>query len=724
MAIKLPLSDLKSIHQTEYLLKGATMKNNSISLFKLLTILLFIFFSTQSHARNNILDHIEVQNSNEQSVIKITFIERLVYRSHAPKNSGDLVTVQLNTQTPITASERLVWTATAMIPLFEVVLDPLNDQQAELTLRFNRDVDFDIQPSSDSYSIIITLHHEAIEQAISLPEIVVTATVPPVPEFQKNAQNELLAKLMEEARQAMSKEEYSSAIQLYTKVLGKDQTVFAKQALEYLGVAREKKKQLAHAKNIYEQYLKRYPEGEDTDRVRQRLLTMISASDTPKEKLRDVAQTKKEDAKWQIFGGISQNYNNNVTLSDTTGRSVTQDELRSDLDVSAQLRAHDYDLKARFTGGYTNKFQGSPNDKRLSSFYVDAKDKIRGASVRVGRQSRTTGGVLGRFDGIFGDYQVKEKIKVNVVAGYPVDSSRDVKPKTERYFYGISADIGTIDNAWDFNIFAINQENDGFTDRQAIGGEARYFDTQKSFFTLVDYDVHFDELNLFIFNSRWTLSEKTTANVNYDYRNSPILTSRNALTGQTVTHLQDLLNIFPRNVIFDLAKDRTAQSQSLFAGITHQLNKQFQLNADIRLSKLTDTQTSGGVIASTGTDIEKEYSLQLTGTSLIKEGDLLILTTSYSDLTTSNSTTVTLNTRYPLTSKLRINPRIRYRYRDNFVVGSTQETYSPSIQMTYRMHRNFQFEAEIAADWENTKLAGTDDRIRNFFFLLGYRYDF
>jgi tetratricopeptide (TPR) repeat protein len=701
------------------------MKNNVASLLKSLTILLFIFFSTQTLARNNILDHIEVQNSNEQSVIKITFIERLVYRSHTPINNGDLVTIQLNTQTPITASERLVWTPTATIPLFEAVLDPLNDQQAELVLRFNREVDFDIQASSDSYSITITLHHAATEKVVTLPEIVVTATVPPVPEFQKNAENELLAKLMEEARQAMSKEEYSTAIQLYTKVLGKDQTVFAKQALEYLGVAREKKKQLAHAKNIYEQYLKRYPKGEDTDRVRQRLLAMISASDIPKEKLRDVAQTKTKKTKWQIFGGISQNYNNNVTVSDTSGRNITQDELRSDLDVSAQLRAHDYDIKARFTGGYTNKFQGSNDEQRLSSFYVDTKDKIRGASVRLGRQSRTTGGVLGRFDGIFGDYQVKEKIKVNVVAGYPVDSSRDVKIVSERYFYGISADIGTINKAWDFNIFAINQENDGFTDRQAIGGEARYFDTQKSFFTLVDYDVHFDELNLFIFNSRWTLSDKTTANINYDYRNSPILTTRNALTGQTVTHLQELLNIFPRSTIFDLAKDRTAQSQSLFAGISHQLNKQFQLNGDIRLSKLTDTKTSGGVIASAGTDLEKEYSLQLTGTSLFKEGDLLLLTTSYSDLTTSDSTTVTLNTRYPLTSKLRINPRMRYRYRDNHINSSTQETYSPSLQLTYRVYRNFQLEAETAADWEKTTLAdGTEEWIKNYFFLLGYRYDF
>jgi hypothetical protein len=708
-----------------------TMKKNIASLMQYVTILLFIFFSTQSMARNNILDHIEVQDSRDQSVIKITFIERLIYRSHAPKNRSDLINIQVNSQNNLniidSVTELLVWTPTSTVPLFEVALEPINARQADLVIRFNKEIDFEVQPSSDSYSIIITVYHPQgdQDQAIILPNITVTA-VPDLPDFQKNAENELLAKLMEEARQAMAKGEYVSAIKLYTKVLGKDQSVFTKQALEYLGVAREKRKQTAHAKSIYEQYLKRYPEGDDADRVRQRLLTMISVSDVPKDKLREAAKTSKDTPQWQIFGGISQNYNKNVTISDTIGRNETQDELRSDLDVSARLQTENHDLRARFTGGYTNSFLGGErDDKRLSSLYVEAKDKIRGASVRLGRQSRTTGGVLGRFDGLFGDYQLREKLKVNFVAGYPVDSSRDVQVETERHFYGVSADIGTINNAWDFNIFAINQENDGLTDRQAIGGEARYFDAQKSFFTLIDYDVHFDKLNLFIFNSRWTISEKTTANINYDYRTNPILTTRNALIGQTtVTHLQDLLNIFPRDTIIKLAEDRTAESQSLFAGITHQLNQQFQLNGDLRLSKLSDTNTSGGVIASKGTDLEKEFSIQLTGTSLLKEGDLLIVTTSYSDLTTSDVITLTLNTRYPLTSKLRINPRIRYRYRDNHIVDSTQETYSPSIQMTYRMHRNFQIEAEIAADWENTKLAGNNERIRNFFFLLGYRYDF
>jgi len=344
--------------------------------------------------------------------------------------------------------------------------------------------------------------------------------------------------------------------------------------------------------------------------------------------------------------------------------------------------------------------------------------------VRLGRQSRTTGGVLGRFDGLFGDYQLNEIIKLNLVAGYPVDSSRNVRVETERHFYGLSADIGTLNNAWDFNVFAINQENDGFTDRRSVGGEVRYFDPTKSFFSLVDYDVFYGDLNLFIFNGRWSVTDKTTANMSYEFRNSPILTTRNALTGQTVTHLQELLNIFPKDTIYNLAEDRTAKSNMLFMGLTHQLNDQFQLNGDIRLTKLSDTVASGGVLANQGTDVEKEYSIQITGTSLIKEGDLALFTASYSDLTSSDITTVSINTRYPINQKLRINPKLKVRYRDNQTNNSTQTTYTPSFQLTYRVRRNFQLEAEVSGDWESTELAGITTTDKNFYFLVGYRYDF
>ncbi len=689
---------------------------------------LLAMYSANSIAVNNILDQINVQESRDQSVIKVIFTERMTYRSHTPKNSGDLIHIDLNFQGKSEVltfeSESLPWNPNRTIPLFVVDLEWKNTAQADLVFRFNRQIRFDVQASSDGYSLAVTIYHPQKAQVELTPEQ--ADKIPPLPVYQKTAENEVLAKLMEEARQAIAKEDYSAAIRLYTKVLGKDQSIFAKQALEYLGVAREKKKQLAHAKKLYERYLKRYPKGADAKRVRQRLLAMITASDAPKGKLR--ARSKKDRDAFDIgyYGGFSQSYNRAKSITDIAGEKTTQSELRSDLDFTTRLRSQNFDLSARFTGGHTADYltDGPGDSKRISSLYIDAKDKVRGGSLRLGRQSRTTGGVLGRFDGLFGDYRITDKLKLNLVAGYPVDSSKDVFITSERYFYGLSVDIGTINTAWDFNLFAINQINDGITDRQAVGGEIRYFDPVKSFFTLIDYDYFYGSLNMLIFNGRWSLSDKTTANMNFDYRNSPILTTRNSITGQPVTSLSELLNIFPKSTIYDLAEDRTAESKSLFMGITHRYSKHYQVSSDILLTKLSDTVASGGVIAAVGTDLEKGYSLQFTGSSLFKEGDLVLLSATYSDLTSSDVTTISLNTRYPFTRKLRINPKIKIRYRDNHTDNSTQIIYTPSLQLTYRVRRNFQLEAEISADYEERKLAGTEEHNKDYFFLFGYRYDF
>ncbi len=694
------------------------------------TTLLFAlaFCSAKSMAINNVLDQIEVQESRDQSVVKILFTERLVYRSHTPKNSADLIHIDMSSQgapgTLTFEDESLSWNPNRSVPLFEVDLEWANTAQADLVLRFNRQVKFDIQASSDSYSITVTIFHPQEEQPKLSPKLSDKIALPP--RYQENAENKVLAKLMEEARQAMAKEDYAVAIQLYTKILGKDQPPFAKQALEYLGVAREKKKQLAHAKKLYERYLKRYPKGEDAERVRQRLLAMIMASKAPKEKLRARLTREKDVFDIGYFGGFSQSYNRAKSITDVAGDRTTQSELRSDFDFTTRLRSQDLDLTARVTGGYTTDFlSDGPGDvKRLSSLYFDAKDKVRGASLRLGRQSRTTGGVLGRFDGLYGDYHLAEKVKLNLVAGYPVDSSKDVFIISERYFYGLNLDIGTINTAWDFNLFAINQVNDDITDRRAIGGEVRYFDPDKSFFTLVDYDYFYNSLNMFIFNGHWSLSDNTTLNMNYDHRNSPILTTRNALTGQTVTRLKRLLKFFPESTINDLAEDRTAESKTLFMGITHRYSKHFQTSADIRLSKLSDTVASGGVMEAEGTELEKEYSLQLTGSSLFKEGDLVLFTTTYAELTSSEVTTVSLNTRYPVTRKLRINPKIKIRYRDTHTNSSTQIIYTPSLQATYRLRRNLQLEAEVSADFEERDFAEETEHNKDYFFLLGFRYDF
>ena len=62
---------------------------------------------------------------------------------------------------------------------------------------------------------------------------------------------------------------------------------------------------------------------------------------------------------------------------------------------------------------------------------------------RLGRQSRNTGGVLGRFDGLNLSYQATDLIRVDTVMGKPVNSTTD-GIDSSRSFYGISTNFGPI----------------------------------------------------------------------------------------------------------------------------------------------------------------------------------------------------------------------------------------------------------------------------------------
>ena len=167
----------------------------------------------------------------------------------------------------------------------------------------------------------------------------------------------------------------------------------------------------------------------------------------------------------------------------------------------------------------------------MSALSFEVRHKKSDLYSKIGRQSRNSGGVLGRFDGAHISYDISPEVVINGVFGFPVESTKKTNVETEKKFYGVSADFGTFNEHWDYTAFFITQDNRGMTDRCAIGGEVRYFDPKKSFFTLKDYDVFFNAMNIFLFNGNWTLPSKTTLNLMCDYRRSPLLMANNAIKG-------------------------------------------------------------------------------------------------------------------------------------------------------------------------------------------------
>ncbi len=540
-----------------------------------------------------------------------------------------------------------------------------------------------------------------------------TPTQPPLAEGRAD-------QLMEDARQAMASEEYDRAIRIYTKLLEHKGHDYHRDALEFLGLARERKNQLAHARAIYEDYLHRYPDGEATDRVRQRLAVLTTAQDAAQP---GFAEAEDGDYPWDFFGGVSQFYRRDVSVTDIDGNQVDQSMLSSDLDFTARQQGANWNSEARITGGYDHDYlEDAEHHSRLSSFYYDISDINQGFAARLGRQTRSTGGVLGRFDGALLSWQSLPWLRLNMVSGLPVNSTQDgLGP--ERYFYGVSADMGTFANAWDFVAYMIEQRTEDLIDRRAIGGEVRYFDSNKSLLSLIDYDIHYNQLNTLLMLGNWTLPSRTTLNATVDLRQSPILTSTNALQGQPVSTIKELQDSFSDDEIYDLAEDRTADSDTYSLGFSHPLTAQYQVNADVTVTDFGSTPTSGGVIGTPATGNDYFYNVQLIGSSLLKEGDISILGLRYADTSTSDTLSLSLNTRYPYNSAWRLNPRARLDYRDN-TNDTSQWIFSTSLRSEYVIRKLMRLELELGGEWSTEELiTGSEDRSA-YFAELGYRIDF
>lgn len=541
---------------------------------------------------------------------------------------------------------------------------------------------------------------------------------------------ESLAAWMEEARQSMAKADYNHAIALYTKILEFPNHAYRQDAREYLGLARERKGQLAHAKAEYETYLKLYPKGEGADRVRQRLTGLLTAQAPARDKLPKQAR-RKDVPLWNVRGGFSQYYRRYVSTIDGFGTTVNQSSLDSDLDVIAQLTQSSYEIRSRFTGGYRNDFLGGNNSGfgsssplSITSLYVDAADRRHQNLGRIGRQSQNRGGVLGRFDGMLLSHQLTPFVKVNLVSGYPVDYSTIDRIATQTQFYGINADFGTYANTWDFNTFAVQQTSEGLLDRRAVGGEFRYFKPNHSALGLVDYDVSYQTLNMILLLGNWLFPDNSSLNIVIDQRKSPILTTRNALVGQLDGSLSTLKQRFSEDQIRQLALDRSADSHNYTISLTHPLNDQLQISGDLTLSTLSSTPASGGIDAIPASGEDWNYSVQLMGSDLIKHGDIAIIGLRMDNNSTSDTISLNLNTRYPVSQVLRVNPRLRIDHRHFTADNSTQWTTAPSVRVNYMLRRNFNLEFEAGGDWTSRDTPGATSKTTGYYISAGYRADF
>lgn len=604
----------------------------------------------------------------------------------------------------------------------------LDGELAAATLRINflAHFDYTVRSSPDRRSLIITLAKPGTKMPDASTRL---AKLPPG--------SGVLAK----ATEALNANNYNRALALYTQVLAEPENQDTAAAMEYLGLAREHRRQLAHAKAVYSDYLARYPEGEGHDRVNQRLQALLSLNRKPAQRqIVDDSRIRSRNA-WQVYGGTSYSYRYADVSIDRRGdigfkRSdsfSTQSDLLSRVDMTARGSTQDWGFETRFGGGYLYDFYDDKDvggrhgdDVLLSEMSVEVSHLPTDTVLRAGRQYSSGDGVFGRFDGLRASVALADGWQINMLGGRPVDLVSDTSvDSSERWFYGASADYAPEDSGWDATVYAVQGHIDGETDRQAVGAELRYFAERSSLFTLVDYDTHFQQLNTFMVIGNLTFATGTQLGLTADYRQSPILTTRNALIGQQVNSIDELSDLYSDEEIMQFAEDRTPDSHNITLSLTQPLTEDSRLYFSTSQFEYGETQSSGGVEGWEGTGGEYSYEAQFITSGLLQENDTHVFSVRYFDGERTQRTGIGINSRLQWGRNWRIQPRLWVEYRDNSNDGSDQWALRPSLRVQYNWARRHHFELEYGHDYttRNIPLVGDEDVTGNYFY-SSYRMDF
>jgi hypothetical protein len=526
------------------------------------------------------------------------------------------------------------------------------------------------------------------------------------------------------ARKAFSRKDYATAIPLLTKVLEQPEFPHRAEAQELMGLARERNRQLAHAKAEYEDYLRRYPDGPAVKRIKERLRALAFATRPARA---GVAGAGDEEGAWRIYGGASQIYRRDDSQLENDALSTdltTQNAVLNDVDLVARRRGERFDFSTRLSAGYIkDMLSDGPGDQtRVGTMYVEFGDRELDWNARLGRQSRNAAGLFGTFDGLYAGYQLKPWVRLNAAVGYPVDNTRD-SLISERRFAGLAADFGPFASAWDVSLYSVLQSIESNTDRRAIGTEVHYFKPGRTLVALVDYDLHYQEWNSGVLLGTLELPGRWTVTGNVDHRKSPSLSLRNALVGQPFATFDELLGVFSLTELEQLAQDRTADTDLYSFSVSHPAGERWQWTLDYSNFHNKGTPASGGVDEVPDLGAESAISLQGIVSGLFGGSDLSTVAMRHQTGPTVNTDSVGLSTRFPLGRAWRLAPRVRVDRRELLTDGSDEMLYVPTLRLEL-LTRRILFECEGGAEFGRRDLAGSMEKSTRYYFSLGYRMNF
>jgi hypothetical protein len=576
------------------------------------------------------------------------------------------------------------------------------------------------------------------------------------------------AAAMDEGRAALEHNNFRGAIKLFKKVLDYPENQYSAEALELLGLSYQKNGQLAEARATYEDCLRRYPSGEMSERVKQRLVGITTAQADDMAPLRDPVEapvkalptdrfTRTNETNWTLVGGVSSFYildDANVTARDTSlapnvtttadNSQVHQNEILTTLDLLATWNNDSTSGKIRFSGGEEHRFgsvENGPTGDQVDQWGVaqaSLEAVIKDWNLRTvdGRQTLNGDGVFGRFDGSLISWQALPLFKIDVLAGSPANSRYNTPFTAERYFYGGAIGLAPVFGGLEASIYYNEERGRWLVDREAVGTDIRYSDPTKFFFANVDYDLRFQQLNEAVASGSWTIPNGTTIYGGANSQRVPFLSSWNVLLNSPFGTLYDFLKNqiamgqpLTNAQLDQLALAETPLYKSAMLGFSLPLTDKLQLSADATIANLSQTIAPAALLdptlAELATGNEYYATAQFISTNIFKDGDMYISAFHFAQQEGSTQYVLDFNTRYPFSNELKLGPRLRLGYEiDNIGTDLTQYTAMPSILVDYDWSSNLSFEAEIGTEWTYGIQPGLHTSDAEFFVTIGFRYTF
>jgi tetratricopeptide (TPR) repeat protein len=544
--------------------------------------------------------------------------------------------------------------------------------------------------------------------------------------------------LFDAASKALRAHQYPEAIEMFTKLQRQPEFPQRAATQELLGLARERAGEITQAKAEYEEYLRRYPSGPAAERVRIRLRILRSA--TAPERSSGADSAAQANQGWNISGGATQLYRRDTFESSLGGSlptkqpsMVVENAIFTDTDVFARHIGERLDFSFRLNAGLEENFLrdkalavGEPNldnRVRVTTAFFDLDDKLTGLRARIGRQTATTDGIFGTFDGAMLQYQLEPGWALRGTVGSPILNAQD-NLDTGRRFETLAVDYGPELAHWNSSFYVTQETLEGLRDRQAVGTQWQYFVPGRSVVSYVDYDTQYHSLNAAVLLGTVQLPDRWLLTVDLERRNAPLLTTENALIGQVgIGTLPQLEQTYSQQQIFQLAKDRTPMLSTYSVSAMKQLGERFQVMFDVFVTQESATPASGGVEAIPGTEgSDISYQVQFFGTGLLSNADFHQLVLRYDHLPTADSTGVDYIARYPVWGSWRIGPRFLVQRIVNDS-GPVQYVYNPYAHADWqRRGRMVEIEAgtEIGRNPDVLQIGNTT----RLFVSIGYRVNF